>query len=258
MNSLSLYTLLTDRNKGLISSSEQEILKNSVVAVAGAGGVGGITAECLVRMGVGGLVIADPECYDKTNLNRQLGSLNSTIGKNKAEIIGNRMLDINPSLNLKIMSRGLQSDNYDIFFKDANLVIDAIDYFAPKVRKSLYDIANKNNLSVISTPAIGFGTLMMNFSPPIYALENLLDSSGQFIMKKLLGGNISYLTDDFFSRLSEGKIPSNACAVNLAGSIGAFHCYKTLSGHDDLVVMPLAIRVDPFLQEQVILNLDGI
>jgi len=75
-------------------------LKNSNVLVVGLGGVGSFAAEFLVRAGVGQLTIVDGDTVDITNINRQLPALHSTIGEPKVKIVGDRLMDINPELNL--------------------------------------------------------------------------------------------------------------------------------------------------------------
>ena len=75
-------------------------LKNANVLVVGLGGVGSFAAEFLVRAGVGNITIVDGDVVDITNINRQLPALHSTIGMPKVTIVGNRLMDINPELNL--------------------------------------------------------------------------------------------------------------------------------------------------------------
>lgn len=75
------------RNLGLISPTEQQRLRNSRVAIAGMGGVGGIDMVALARMGIGKFTIADPDVFEIRNSNRQYGAMRSTNGQAKAEVM---------------------------------------------------------------------------------------------------------------------------------------------------------------------------
>lgn len=83
------------RNLGLISPTEQQRLRNSRVAIAGMGGVGGIDMVALARMGIGKFTIADPDVFEIRNSNRQYGAMRSTNGQAKAEVMRNIVHDIN-------------------------------------------------------------------------------------------------------------------------------------------------------------------
>ena len=80
------------RNLGLISDQEQQQLAESTVLVAGVGGVGGRVAETLARVGIGHLIVTDPDDFAVSNLNRQAGCTHDTIGRNKAMVIGHDQL----------------------------------------------------------------------------------------------------------------------------------------------------------------------
>ena len=89
-----------ERTELLIKENGFEKLQNANLLVIGLGGVGSFAAEFLARAGVGHMTIVDGDVVDITNINRQLPALHSTIGKSKVELVGERLLDINPKLNL--------------------------------------------------------------------------------------------------------------------------------------------------------------
>ena len=89
-----------ERAELLFKKEGLENLKNANVLVVGLGGVGSFAAEFLVRAGVGNLTIVDGDTVDITNINRQLPALHSTIGLPKVTVVANRLMDINPELNL--------------------------------------------------------------------------------------------------------------------------------------------------------------
>src|ERR1700721_482305 len=73
------YRERTDRNIGWITAEEQEILRNSVVGIAGTGGMGGLLAATLVRVGIGEIRISDSDVFDVSNINRQFAATRNTI-----------------------------------------------------------------------------------------------------------------------------------------------------------------------------------
>src|SRR5215510_5748214 len=84
------------RNRGLITEAEQQKLRNSRVAIAGMGGVGGVHLITLARLGIGKFTIADPDVFEVANFNRQYGATISNLGRNKAEAMAEAALEINP------------------------------------------------------------------------------------------------------------------------------------------------------------------
>ena len=111
-----------------------EILKNANVLIVGLGGVGSFAAEFIVRAGVGNVTIVDGDTVDITNVNRQLPALHSTVGQPKVEIVGDRLMDINPELNLTRVQEFLSPERAtEIVTKDFDYVLDCIDSITPKV-----------------------------------------------------------------------------------------------------------------------------
>ncbi len=122
-----------DRSARLLGPDAMERLAGTRAIVFGLGGVGGWTAETLVRTGVGHLTIVDADCVARSNINRQLPALVSTVGMGKADVLRRRLLDINPDADI-IAVHGLYtddtSDDYDLSGFD--YVIDAIDSLSDK------------------------------------------------------------------------------------------------------------------------------
>ena len=103
--------MFLQRTELLIGSDNIEKLKKSNVIVFGLGGVGGATVEALVRAGIGNLSIVDFDTIDKTNLNRQIITTQSVIGKAKVEVARDRILSINPNINLTIYNEKFLKEN---------------------------------------------------------------------------------------------------------------------------------------------------
>lgn len=123
------------RTELMIGTAGIEKLADSHVLVVGLGGVGGMAAEMICRAGVGKMTIIDRDTVSVTNINRQIIALTSTIGQNKADVLGKRLLDINPQLELTIINDWLDSENTAQLLDNNrfDFVVDAIDTLSPKV-----------------------------------------------------------------------------------------------------------------------------
>jgi len=129
-------------------------LKNANVLVVGLGGVGSFAAEFLVRAGVGNISIVDGDVVDITNINRQLPALHSTIGMPKVTIVGNRLMDINPELNLVRVEEFLSPERaMEIVSEEFDYVLDCIDSITPKL--NLIIAAKRKRVKIISSMGAG-------------------------------------------------------------------------------------------------------
>ncbi len=165
------YTEMVDRNIGVISSCEQERLRKICVVVAGCGGMGGLSAEQLVRLGVGYVKIADFDNFETHNLSRQCGSTFSNVGQRKAEVLARYFQEINPELKLEVFTDGVQAENAEKFVENAEVVIDGIDYSCFYNTVILHRAARKKGLCVISPHAVGFGANVLVFGPQTASIE---------------------------------------------------------------------------------------
>ncbi|TDP57609.1 tRNA threonylcarbamoyladenosine dehydratase [Flavobacterium dankookense] len=129
-------------------------LKNANVLVVGVGGVGSFAAEFLARAGVGNLTIVDGDVVDITNINRQLPALHSTVGFSKIDVVGNRLLDINPELNLTKVQEFLSPERaFEIVDEKYDYVLDCIDSVTPKL--NLIIGAKRKRVKIISSMGAG-------------------------------------------------------------------------------------------------------
>lgn len=129
-------------------------LKNSNVLVVGLGGVGSFAAEFIARAGVGKMTIVDGDTVDITNINRQLPALHSTVGMNKVDVVGNRLMDINPELELTRINEFLSPERtHEIVTDDFDYVMDCIDSVTPKL--NLIIAAKRKKIKVVSNMGAG-------------------------------------------------------------------------------------------------------
>ena len=142
------------RTQLLIGADAIKKLSESRVAVFGIGGVGGYVCEALVRSGVGHFDLIDDDKVCLTNLNRQILATRKTVGKYKAEVMAERMLEINPEADIRIHKCFFLPENADDFpFDEYDYVIDAVDTVTAKLE--LIMRCKEKNVPVISAMGAG-------------------------------------------------------------------------------------------------------
>lgn len=142
------------RTQLLIGEAAINKLQKSRVAVFGIGGVGGYVCEALVRSGVGAFDLVDDDKVCLTNLNRQIIATRKTVGKYKADVMKERMLDINPDVDVRIHRCFFLPENADDFpFDEYDYVVDAVDTVTAKIELILR--AKANNVPIISAMGAG-------------------------------------------------------------------------------------------------------
>lgn len=124
-----------ERTDLLLGKEKLAALQHAHVLVVGVGGVGAYAAEMIVRAGVGHITIADADLVSASNINRQLVALHSTIGRQKCEVLAERLRDINPAIELHMVNRFIKDDETDALLDSAKFdyVVDAIDTLSPKL-----------------------------------------------------------------------------------------------------------------------------
>ena len=125
----------TERTRLLLGDEKLGRLRSAHVLVVGLGGVGAYAAEMIVRAGAGRLTIADADRVAETNINRQLVALHSTVGRPKAEVLAERLRDINPDLQLTVIEKYIRDEETDRLLDAApyDYAVDAIDTLSPKL-----------------------------------------------------------------------------------------------------------------------------
>ncbi len=142
------------RTERLIGKDALLKLKSSNIIVFGLGGVGSYTVEALVRSGVGKITVVDKDEVDITNINRQLYALHSTVGKPKAEVAKERILDINPECEVTAIRKMYLPENADEFnLQSFDYIIDAVDCVTAKI--SLAEKAQDLKIPIISSMGTG-------------------------------------------------------------------------------------------------------
>lgn len=142
------------RTQLLYGKEAMEKLKNSRVAIFGLGGVGGYVGEALVRSGIGSFDLIDDDKICLTNLNRQIIATFDTVGQYKTDVMKERMLKINPKVNVQTHQCFFLPENANDFsFEDYDYIIDAVDTVSAKIELVLK--AQEHNIPIISSMGAG-------------------------------------------------------------------------------------------------------
>ncbi len=142
------------RTELLIGNEKLDRLINANVLVVGMGGVGSFAAEFVARAGVGRMTIVDGDVVDPSNRNRQLPALSTTHGQSKADIMAERLLAINPELELRSIREFITPEKVaEVLDTDYDYVIDAIDSITPKV--TFIKAARAKGLRIVSSMGAG-------------------------------------------------------------------------------------------------------
>lgn len=147
-----------ERTELLLGKEKLEILRNAHVLVVGLGGVGAYAAEMIARAGVGQMTLADADVVGLSNINRQLLALHSTIGRPKAEVLAERLRDINPAIKLTVVNRYIKDEETYTLLDAAHYdyVVDCIDTLSPKL--ALIVAARERGLKLVSSMGAGAKT----------------------------------------------------------------------------------------------------
>lgn len=228
------------RNLGFISEIEQERLINSTVAIAGAGGDGGMLAIQMARMGVGNIRLADPDPFEAENINRQARATSNTIGKNKALVIGEYVTEINPSINVSVCQDGINRENATDFVRGADLLIDETEFSIHSLGVCLARRAREERIPNLMAMNLGFGTTVTTYHPKGKTLEDSLGLDKEASLDKIEETEVPlerwlayippYVDIEVFEKVAKGEksAPSIAPGVNLASALGATQAFLNL------------------------------
>ena len=155
-------------------------LKSANILIVGLGGVGSFAAEFLVRSGIGNLTIVDGDTVDITNINRQLPALNSTIDKNKTDVVAERILDINPEINLKKINEFLEPERMEELLTQEKFdyVLDCIDSLSPKL--ALIITCKRKKIKLVSAMGAGGKT-----DPSKVMVRDISKTNNCFLAKQI-------------------------------------------------------------------------
>lgn len=142
-----------DRTIKVLGIDKVNSFNDKVILVAGIGGVGGTALEALARSGFTKFILIDFDKVDESNLNRQILFLRKDIGKDKVDVAKEKLLEINPDIEVKLIKEKIDTNSLKVLNKKIDFVIDAIDYVPGKLE--LIQFALNKNIPFISSLGMG-------------------------------------------------------------------------------------------------------
>lgn len=228
-------------------------LEKASVFVAGLGG-GSNIAELLARKGVGHLTIADLDVFEPHNV-RQRGSLASTWGFRKVDVMTRRLKDVNPSVRVTPVPEGVTMENVAGLVRGADVVVDMLDFHALKEKVALYQAARAAGKTVVTTPSVVNGAVLYVFAPEGPAFEEffgydpsvpLADLALRFL-RRLITHYPQEAPEETYQAAARGErtIPLDAVGVDQAAVMAVAAVENLLLGRRNRVVLiPRGIQVD--------------
>ncbi len=250
------YERRFSRNIGVISEDEQARLRASKVAVAGLGGLGGLTFMNLVRMGINRFAVADIDNFDIANSNRQIGATQSSYGQTKVGVMAAMARDVNPDLEIQEFRQGVQPDAVDTLIESADVVVDSLDFFCLTARRTLYAACERHHKTVILSAPLGFSATLHAFVPGQMSTAAYFGwRDGQDKFEQMLrftlgmapaGLHFKYLRFDKEKLASRGTGPSIASACHLGSAMLANEVLVALLKRRPLFAAPWFSQFDPY------------
>ncbi len=215
----------------LLLGDDIEKIKNKKVLIIGLGGVGGYTVEALARLGVNSFILIDGDIVEKTNINRQIIATNKTIGYKKTEAWKERILDINPSCNIDIISNFITLDNINLLFdKKFDYLVDACDTVS--IKKEIIRRCTKKDIPFITSMGMGnkldpskieiIELSKTSYDPIAKTLRKMVKD--ERINKKVM----TVCSSEAPKKVKGGTVSSNAVVPAVAGLLMADYIFKLM------------------------------
>lgn len=215
------------RTEILLGKEGIEKLKNAKVIIYGIGGVGSFVVEGLARAGVGNLILVDKDTISKSNINRQIHSNINTIGREKTEVMKERILEINPNCNVEVYNPNeLEFDEEELINNSIDYVVDAIDTIKQKIKI----IVKAKELGVPIISAMGAGNKL---DPTKFEVSDIYKTSvcplAKVIRKELKKRNIKKLKV-VYSKEERININKDKIEENLKNTVGSISFVPSVMG----------------------------
>lgn len=256
-----IYNELFSRNLGIVNEDEQKLLENSVLAIFGLGGLGGVICEILARTGIKKFKIIDKDFFDISNLNRQIYATTQSIGKYKTEETELRLKDINPGISIEKYLT-VDENNCNSILNRVDIAMLALDETLPCIVISRK--CKQLNIPLIEGWALPFGNVRVftKESPTleeVYGLPTIgkdLNTLNEQQKKELnlimlmqlskIEGIEKYYSEDVMDKILQGKIPSFAPMVWLTACIMSFEAVKVILKKPEISYSPKLAIFNPF------------
>lgn len=241
------------RNFGIMDAKTQAKIRQTKVAIGGLG-LGGSIFIDLVRLGFTRFHIADPDTYERTNVNRQRLARENTVGRRKDDCLIEEARAISPGVEIEVFREGVSLANVDRFLDGVDWVVDVVDVYAMAEKLALNERARAKGLPVASCGSLGFTGSVVIFDqttpsfaelagvsldrPPLESLRNFL----QFIAPEIP----PYMADQLYRAMDRSThIPFVVPGVEVAAAVAAAQIAGQVTGLGPRIRAPQGIFMDP-------------
>jgi molybdopterin/thiamine biosynthesis adenylyltransferase len=219
-----MYAESFGRNIGFLTHEEQKKISELSIAIAGAGGDGGLLAERLVRFGIGKILLADPENFELNNINRQFAAHTDNMGANKARVVSRYLKAINPRLQIQVFEEGVTTENVAEFVSQAEIIVDEIEYTVPELSVMLARQVRKQGKLLFMGANVGWGASIFCFHPEGVTFEEYFDYDDQtksIDPKKYVNRIPEYIDQEMLEKVLAGEMPmpSLSSSVSLVAAL---------------------------------------
>lgn len=238
------------RNYGVIDDIEQQKLTDATVTVVGAGGVGGITLISLARMGVGHIHVIDMDVFEHSNINRQMLSGISRVGKSKALCAEETLRDINPKITVTVNQEKLTEENAEKLLQASDVVVDATDNLVARV--IIHRTAQRLQIPsvwIAVTPPFRGGVMTFSHQTPDYEVVLQHPSHGKALTDEVKASITEIKNERARFSATQGALPAWAdaftkgkapwavlCPVaNIVGILASFEVFKVIINRPGLL-----------------------
>lgn len=251
------YDSAFSRNIGWVTQTEQVKLKQSRVAIAGLGGVGGAHLLTLARLGIGHFSISDFDNFDVHNLNRQAGAFMPFMGQPKIDTVARLVQGINPEIGLRLFPQGVKPENVDEFLRDVDVYVDGLDFFALPVRRMMFAKCREKGIPAMTAAPLGMGAAFLYFRPDGMSFEDYFKVEGYELQEqyaRFIAGlspamvQRDYLVAPEAVNFQEKRGPSTIMACDLCAGVMGASVLKFLLGRGSIRAVPWGMHFDAYHQ----------
>jgi hypothetical protein len=231
------YAQAFSRNIGWVTEAEQESLRHKCVAIAGAGGVGGVHLLTLARMGVGAFHLADFDTFDIPNFNRQAGAFMSTLGQPKVDVMARMARDINPEVKIRTFPQGVNQGN-----------------LAFEARQQTYAMCEALGVPATCAAPLGMSVAGLNFVPGGMTFEQYfgwgalpeLDMAIRFLVGLAPAALHRHYLVPGGINLAERRGASTSMACQLCSGVAATQAIKMMLKRGRVLAAPHGFQYDAY------------
>ncbi|QGY39191.1 hypothetical protein GM415_03310 [Pseudodesulfovibrio cashew] len=246
------------RSIGFLDAADMDRLIHAKVAIPGLGGVGGVHVMTLARSGVGNFHLADMDCFEPANMNRQFGARVQHFGKSKLDVMVGEAYSVNPYLDVTPFPDGVNDENLDRFLDGVDVVVDGLDFFVFDIRRKLFNRARDLGIPVITAGPLGYSSALLVFTPNGMSFDEYFDVNDDtpetrkyinFAMGLAPASTHAKYLDSSVVDFDLGKGPSMNIGCQMCSAFAATEALRLLLDRKGVKGAPYYLQYDPYVRK---------